>query len=34
MTAAKFKPGLAVIVPGYRSIDPGSIPGGTRFSEK
>jgi hypothetical protein len=26
--------GLAVRVPGYRSIGPGSIPGATRFSEK
>jgi hypothetical protein len=26
--------GLVVIVPGYRSRGPGSIPGATRFSEK
>jgi hypothetical protein len=26
--------GLVVRVPGYRSRDPGSIPGTTRFSEK
>jgi hypothetical protein len=26
--------GLAIRVPGYRSRDPGSIPGATRFSEK
>jgi hypothetical protein len=26
--------GLVVRVPGYRSRCPGSIPGGTRFSEK
>jgi hypothetical protein len=26
--------GLVVRVPGYRSRDPGSIPGATRFSEK
>jgi hypothetical protein len=26
--------GLVVRVPGYRSIDPGSIPGGIRVSEK
>jgi hypothetical protein len=26
--------GLVVRVPGYRSISPGSIRGGTRFSEK
>jgi hypothetical protein len=26
--------GLMVRVPGYRSRDPGSIPGATRFSEK
>jgi hypothetical protein len=26
--------GLVVIVPGYRSRDPGSIPGDTRFCEK
>jgi hypothetical protein len=26
--------GLVVRVPGYRSRGPGSIPGGTKFSEK
>jgi hypothetical protein len=26
--------GLVVTVPGYRSRDPGLIPGATRFSEK
>jgi hypothetical protein len=26
--------GLVVRVPGYRSRDPGLIPGATRFSEK
>jgi hypothetical protein len=26
--------GLVIRVPGYRSRDPGSIPGATRFSEK
>jgi hypothetical protein len=26
--------GLVVRVPGYKSRDPGSIPGTTRFSEK
>jgi hypothetical protein len=26
--------GLLVSVPGYRSRDPGSIPGATKFSEK
>jgi hypothetical protein len=26
--------GLAVRVPSYRSTDPGSIPGATKFSEK
>jgi hypothetical protein len=26
--------GLVVSVPGYKSRDPGSIPGATRFSEK
>jgi hypothetical protein len=26
--------GLVVIVPGYRSRGPGSIPGTTRFPEK
>jgi hypothetical protein len=26
--------GIVVIVPGYRSTSPGSIPGAIRFSEK